>query len=295
MTHAPAFEPPLKVYYSPAYAVDTGIETVTKSRALARLVVAGEAGRVDIRKPAPATEAELRSVHTARYVAEILEGTTGHLEAGPWSPALRDSVLATNGGMRAAALAALSHGRSGSFSSGLHHAKSDAGEAFCTVNGLALAAIEALAEVERVGILDLDAHYGGGTAEILKDNPRVVLSDVSTSRFDEWQPTSAARHHVETVTRGNDYLDAARRALPILRGCDLILYNAGMDIHEKAGGIPGIGLDTVQERERLVVAWAAEQGIPIAFALAGGYTWGGLTLEELARLHLETVKAFARP
>jgi hypothetical protein len=41
-----------------------------------------------------------------------------------------------------------------------------------------------------------------------------------------------------------------------------------------------------------VVEWARAQNVPIVFALAGGYTWSGLTLKEVAELHLETVRAF---
>jgi hypothetical protein len=39
--------------------------------------------------------------------------------------------------------------------------------------------------------------------------------------------------------------------------------------------------------------WARARRVPIAFALAGGYRWGGLTLAQVAALHLETVRACA--
>ena len=39
-----------------------------------------------------------------------------------------------------------------------------------------------------------------------------------------------------------------------------------------------------------IALFAAAAGL---FALAGGYKWGGLTLQQVAELHLETVKAFA--
>ena len=42
-----------------------------------------------------------------------------------------------------------------------------------------------------------------------------------------------------------------------------------------------------------VVEWARARKIPHIFALAGGYKWDGLTLQQVAELHLETVKAFA--
>lgn len=285
--------PPLQVYYSTDYALADGLETVTKSRLLAALVAAGEAGPTKLISPRAATEADLLSIHSPKYVADVLTGRTGSLEAGPWSPEALLSVLASTGGIRDAGLAALRLGRSGSFSSGLHHAKTAHGEGFCTINGLALAALVALEKVAKVGILDLDAHFGGGTAEILQHNQRVVLVDVSVNRYDQWRPLDKARHSVDLVSDPAQYLATVARVLPLLADCDLILYNAGMDVHERAGGLKGVTTEMVRERERLVVAYATAHRIPIAFALAGGYMWGGLTLEAVARLHLETVQAFA--
>ena len=59
------------------------------------------------------------------------------------------------------------------------------------------------------------------------------------------------------------------------------------------GGMKGITKDIIRKREKLVVHWARARKIPHIFALAGGYKWGGLTLEQVAELHLETVKVFA--
>ena len=88
------------------------------------------------------------------------------------------------------------------------------------------------------------------------------------------------------------YIATVRKALKSLEGVEFLIYNAGMDTHEKAGGMSGITLDVIKEREALVVEWARERKVPIVFALAGGYTWSGLTLKEVAELHLETVRAF---
>ena len=60
-----------------------------------------------------------------------------------------------------------------------------------------------------------------------------------------------------------------------------------------AGGLEGVDTPIIRERERRVVAWAESRRVPIIFALAGGYRWDGLTLEQVADLHLETVRAFA--
>jgi acetoin utilization deacetylase AcuC-like enzyme len=78
-----------------------------------------------------------------------------------------------------------------------------------------------------------------------------------------------------------------------LERVDFLIYNAGMDTYEKAGGMKGITKDIIRKREKLVVQWARARKIPHIFALAGGYKWGGLTLEQVAELHLETVKVFA--
>ena len=72
-----------------------------------------------------------------------------------------------------------------------------------------------------------------------------------------------------------------------------MIYNAGMDAHQYAGGLKGITDKVVKKRETTVAEWCRQRRIPAIFALAGGYTSGGLSLEELSVRHLETVKAFA--
>ena len=64
-------------------------------------------------------------------------------------------------------------------------------------------------------------------------------------------------------------------------------------LRSHAGGLRGITTGHICERERWVADWARSRGIPLVFALAGGYQWGGLSLEGIARLHLETVRAIA--
>ena len=97
-----------------------------------------------------------------------------------WNAGLWRSVLASNGGVVAAALSAMRTGVAGSLSSGLHHARRDRGSGFCTFNGLVIAAHEALdGGAGSVLILDLDAHCGGGTASLIADEPRIWHVDVS--------------------------------------------------------------------------------------------------------------------
>ena len=286
------FKYPLRVFYSDDYAVGEGLETVTKSKLLAEMIKEGRVPRVELVAPKLATEEELMLIHSPDYVDDVLSGKKKNIAAGMSSKKLIKSILATTGGMRDATNEALRNGRSGSFSSGLHHARTDAGMGFCTFNGLALAALEALKKVKSVGILDLDAHCGGGTADILKSNKRVRLADVSVCSYDSWTPTAKSRHFIQVVDKPKTYLATVEKALKSLEGVEFLIYNAGMDTHERAGGLKGITLEIIQEREMRVVEWARAQNVPIVFALAGGYTWSGLTLKEVAELHLETVRAF---
>ncbi len=63
---------------------------------------------------------------------------------------------------------------------GLHHAKPDYGEGFCLYNDVAFCARYLLQQykLQRILILDTDAHAGNGTTEYFYDEPRVLLIDL---------------------------------------------------------------------------------------------------------------------
>lgn len=63
---------------------------------------------------------------------------------------------------------------------GLHHAKPDYGEGFCFYNDVAIC-VENLKQkynVQKIFILDTDAHAGNGTAEIFYSDPQVLFIDL---------------------------------------------------------------------------------------------------------------------
>lgn len=63
-----------------------------------------------------------------------------------------------------------------------HHAEADCAMGFCLYNNVAIAAACALKSVERVAIVDWDAHHGNGTQHIFYDNPQVMY--ISLHRYD---------------------------------------------------------------------------------------------------------------
>ena len=277
----------LPIYWGPDYVLDSGVETRTKSGPLAKILIGGEVPGVDLIAPLPITREELLAIHDEQYIDGLING----------DPALARSIFASTGGVRDALDAMFVHGKSGSCSSGLHHAGRDYDKGLCYINGLALVALRAikLFGAIKVGILDTDSHCGGGTFQLVGDNEKIVIADVSCNSYDIWQPNSD-RHHLKIVKSANEYLDAVKQALKHLDGVDALIYNAGMDPFEDCmtGGMPGITREVLAERERLVAQWCEDTQTPAMFVLAGGYGGKNLDLDGVARLHLPTIREFAR-
>lgn len=296
-THDDPAPPLLVACYSPEFH-STGVEfdTTTKSRLVAEALLAQ--GGWALVPPRPVDAGDLRIVHDPEYVQAVREGTPLALAESNsigWDDALWESVTASTGGVVDAVMRALTSGRTtASLSSGLHHARAESGRGFCTFNGLALAAVTARqAGAQRVLIIDLDAHCGGGTAAIIDGVDGIEQVDVSTSSFDRYAPRPDARLEIADHT---DYLQVVGRVLDGVAdpsSVDLVIYNAGMDVHERAGGDPGFTTELVRARERLVLGWADSLGLPLSFTLAGGYSGHGLDLAGVADLHLETFRVAA--
>ena len=283
-----ASENNLPIYWGPDYVLDSGVETRTKSGPLAKILIGGEVPGVDLIAPLPITRDELVEIHDEQYIDRLV-----HFER----PELTRSIFASTGGVRDALDAMFEHGKAGSLSSGLHHAKRNHDEGLCYINGLALAALRAISKhgVKKVAVLDTDSHCGGGTFQLLGENEKVLLADVSCNSYDTWQPNSE-RHHLKVVNSASEYLDAVKQALKHIDGVDALIYNAGMDPFEDCmtGGMRGITREILAERERLVAQWCEDTQTPAMFVLAGGYGGKNLDLDGVARLHLPTIREFAR-
>jgi acetoin utilization deacetylase AcuC-like enzyme len=291
----------LPVFYSAAYVrAAHEFDTTRKAAWVADSLAERPINGVELLEPRPLDEAELGAVHDPAYVAAVRTGTPRSLAESnglPWDAGLWEAVCASSGGAVAAALAALrSGGVAGSLSSGLHHAKRGHGDGFCTFNGLALAALAALAAgASRVLVLDLDAHCGGGTRELLGGDPRVRIVDLAVDSFDCYTPGRGDT--LDLVGRAEAYLPTLSRRLRELdsEAFALVLYNAGMDPFERCeiGGLRGMTGGLLAERERTVFRWCRQRGLPVAFVLAGGYTNRGFPEHALVRLHRATIAAAA--
>ena len=71
------------------------------------------------------------------------------------------------------------------------------------------------------------------------------------------------------VASASAYLPAVRRAVKRMAEVEFLMYYAGMDPHEGAGGIEGISKRILLSRDRIVAEWCAKKRVPVLIAPAG--------------------------
>jgi acetoin utilization deacetylase AcuC-like enzyme len=261
---------------------------------------------VRIEAPQPVTESDLLRVHTREYVDAVRSGQPRELAESqkfPWSPELFSSVCLTSGGCLAAARRALRDGVAAALASGFHHACADHGEGFCTFNGLIITADALLAagEIRRIAVLDMDLHYGNGTALLAASRPHVFALSIYGN--DYWNN----RPYRDVTTRMHEDGDNHRSfalparcdratmlgimndALPLIGNAGLLLYQAGADPYFEDPFSPlALDHEDLRERDRVVFDFARRNSIPIAWVLAGGYT---ADVSKVVKVHLNTLAA----
>ena len=284
----------IQTFYSDGFAADIGEHVMpmkkfglVKERILERCLPAR------VVAPAPATDEQLLRVHTPDYVQAVATGEPRALAESqkfPWSPRLASAVRLTNGAAVDATLAALDDGVACALASGFHHAHADHGEGFCTFNGLVVALEEARARgrIGRALIVDMDLHYGNGTASLLRTRPGLHALSIYGSWYEDNRASSdvATKRAADTDNcrsvpvpngaNGARYLEILDEALvPAIHRAkpDVILYQAGADPYREDPYSPlDLGLADLAARDARVFAVARAEGIPIAWVLAGGYT-----------------------
>lgn len=305
----------MKLFYDPGFAAPLGKHIMPISKfGLVAAELARQFSDILIESPAPVTEADLFRVHTPGYIQAIRTGEPRELAESqkfPWSPELFSSVLLTNGGLLSAAGLALKEGSSGALASGFHHAFADHGEGFCTFNGLvvALEALRAGGKIRTGAVLDLDLHYGNGTASLAPARPWMRVLSIYGNDYHDNQPFRDVthRHHedgpnhlsVPLVPAGLQergvFLSTLEGHLPWLLGPekpDLLLYQAGADPLKDDPYSPlNLTHDDLRERDRIVFHFAREHRIPIAWVLAGGYSED---ISKVVEVHVNTAREWRR-
>ncbi|HWN96617.1 MAG TPA: histone deacetylase [Methylomirabilota bacterium] len=301
----------ITAFYHPGFAAPIGDHIMPMGKFA--LVADGLKSIPGIRlaEPAPVTDEELCLVHTPEYITAVRTGTPRVLAESqkfPWTPALFPSVCLTNGACLAAARQARRDGVAAALASGFHHAHADHGEGFCTFNGLVIAAdaLRSGGEVHTVAILDLDLHYGNGTAGLAATRPWLTAVSIYGNDYknNAAYRDVTVRHHENgsnhfsaALPAGCDgkhlheILDQHLPALVTFGKPDLLLYQAGADPLQDDPYSPlALSHADLLERDRRVFEFARRHAIPIAWVLAGGYTQD---LTKVVEVHLNTFRAAA--
>jgi len=289
--HADQFVLPLP----PGHRFPMGMYRLLRDR------LAAELPGIRLMPAQPASDGELALVHTPAYIQAISDGSVDPKilrEIGfPWSEAMAQRARRSVGATIAACRAAFQEGVAANIAGGTHHACPDRGGGFCVFNDAAVAARLMQAEQGRrthrplrVAIVDLDVHQGNGTARIFREDPTVfTLSLHGQKNFPFRKEAGDLDVDLPDGTGDDAYLQALERALDELAqrfDPGLVIYLAGADPHEgdRLGRLK-LTWDGLEARDRRVFDWAWQRGLPLAFAMAGGY---GRRLEDTVQAQVNT-------
>ncbi len=196
---------------------------------------------------------------------------------------LRESILRQVAATCFTVEQALDHGFCFYLGGGMHHARSNTGAGFCPLSDIVIAIRKAQIErrIDKVLVLDVDAHMGDGTAEITYGDSSITT--VSLHMAEGWPinselPITPSDFDIP-FKKGeeNQYLTRLQNQLYFLdeQKWDLIFVVDGADPFELDELKSSEGLKLTKEqllaRDMLIYKWARDGGIPQAWVMAGGY------------------------
>ncbi len=268
---------PIPVFFTAKMVADSGSPSPSAAKPAQVVESWKRQFPIEIIEPEPVTLEDYARAHDREWAARVLACKAAN-GLGNRSPEVAASLPFTSGSMLSAARHVLKTKRvAAAPCSGFHHAEWEYAQGYCTFNGLMVTALALKDQVicidetkpfgslervtRRIGILDLDMHYGNGTDDIL-----MVVNQ------EGW-----CRH----FTAGQTFLSATQvdkffgewlpRVLDKLSDCGLVLYQAGADPHidDPYGG--WLTTEQLRQRDAMVFDAFSKRNIPVVWNLAGGY------------------------
>jgi acetoin utilization deacetylase AcuC-like enzyme len=273
----------LNVFYSPHQTVTNNVSfspSAAKPEQVVKLF--SKNPRINIVHDwEPLTREEICIAHDPEFVNDVLDLRRSN-GFGNTLSSIAKSLPYTNGSfLRAAEYAWENNTAAMSPTSGFHHSGFDSCHGFCTFNGLMIAAFQLwkTSSIQKLGIVDFDAHYGDGTQDILDnfDGAKNFIEHYSFGgvgnhgmNFDKWLDNLPNKLHEQ------------------FSKCDMLFYQAGADPHidDPLGGY--LTTEQMAHRDEIVFKFARKFNTPIVWNLAGGYQ---TPLAKVLKLHENTLHA----
>ncbi len=265
---------PTPIFYSPRQVADHAFISILKLPAF----VAG-AARATI-EPGPFADADFKLAHQTGYVDDVLSLKRSN-GFGTRSESINQALTYSNASLWEAARHVLDQGALAcSVSQGFHHASFDSRFGYCTFNGLVIAARKALVGgVNKVLIIDGDAHYGDGTASCIK--ALGLGQKIINITRDRGIGHAQKGLDAEGWCRFTDNL--IRRHKP-----GLVIYQAGADAWvDDPYGCGYLSFDELGWRDLGIFNACLRHQIPAVWNLAGGYTE---PMDMTVSIHLQTLR-----
>ncbi len=256
----------------------------------------GEALPLERIKPSPISEEELLRAHDREYIDFVkrksIEGR-GLLDYGdtPAYPGVFENALKTTSATLTLAQKLLVEGGIGfNPNGGFHHARRRSAGGFCVFNDLAVAALWLREKgIKRIAIVDIDAHHGDGTQQILYSSDILKISIhgygygfyPGTGWIDELGEGAGYCRNINIplpLGSGDDAFTIALREIvePLLDSYDpqFLIVQGGVDGHR---GDPLTDLNFTENsylRFADLVSRLASRGVPVLITGGGGYVPG---------------------
>lgn len=256
-----------------------------------------------------ATEADLRRVHDADYIAFLRDNTpeTGYFDIDTEETCMNPHTYQAALHAAGAGLLAVDQIMQGAAKNAFcsvrppgHHAEPNRSLGFCFFNNAAVAAAYAIEQygLQRIAIIDFDVHHGNGTEKIFANHPNVRMysffqhplfpfsgtENPASNMRNAPLPAYAGRAAVEQVVN-ELWLPDMHAYQP-----ELLIICAGFDAHRE----DDMGQMDLRERD---FVWLTEQLMQVAQVHAQGriisFLEGGYDLSSLARSAVEHIKTLA--
>ncbi|WP_394204022.1 histone deacetylase [Shewanella waksmanii] len=238
--------------------------------------------------PEPLNKQILYQNHDHNYVDQVLtlslEKSLERRIGFPQTKAIVNRSCYSVSGTILAAQQALQHGIAIQLSGGYHHAHYHFGSGYCIFNDLIIAAQQIHQQHQyKVLIFDCDVHQGDGTAAMAQDSSDIITCSIHCqNNFPARKQNSDHDIGLEVGVSDGEYLHTLEQVFSYLLRLhrpDLVIYDAGVDIHKNDDlGHLAISTEGILQRDLKVLSLAKNHKIPIACVIGGGYSKDPLEL-----------------